>query len=466
MPVTSYKAGGTFGGNCQNPSNAAASDDVKTSHNNGNTLIVTNFDFGLPAGATIDGVECRVESSVNNSGTWTQVVDLYDGAAIGTSKSTTGITSLTDEVRSYGGASDVWSATLTQAIINGSGFGVRVTANRTTGIGSARFEVDFVEARVHYTEAAPPSELVGSSSGVATIAGVLSGIGSMIATAAGIATTAGVLSAIGKLVGSSSGIASASGTLEESSAPSLDRVRYTQHRDGQSGRLYGSFDRTPSGEISGSSEGVATATGTLTIPAVVDRARYTQHRDGQSGQLYGSFQRVAAEGIVGSAAGVATVTGTATGIGSLVGSSEGVATATGTITSDTSLSGTASGAATVTGTLTGIGSISGSAAGVATVNGAIGSGLSGSTTGTATVTGTLTATGTLAGSVSGAATATGTLFGSGRLIAAVTGTATTSGTLTGIGTLAGSVSGQATVTGRVSGGTSGMIIQYYYHLAT
>jgi hypothetical protein len=457
MPVTSYKAGGTFGGNCQNPSNAAASDDVKTSHNNGNTLIVTNFDFGLPAGATIDGVECRVESSVNNSGTWTQVVDLYNAsAAIGTSKSTTGITSLTDEVRSYGGAADVWSATLTQAIINGSGFGILITANRTTGIGSARFEVDFVEARVHYTEAAPPSELVGSSSGVATIAGVLSGIGSMIATAAGIATTAGVLSAIGKLVGSSSGIASASGTLEESSAPSLDRVRYTQHRDGQSGQLYGSFQRVAAEGIVGSSAGIATVTGTLT---------------GQ-GLLVGSSAGVAtvtgsiSSGLGGSSLGTATVTGTLTGIGSLVGSSLGVATATGTLGSDTSLSGTAAGAATATGTLTGIGSISGSAAGVATVNGAIGSGLSGSTTGTATVTGTLTATGTLAGSVSGAATTTGTLFGSGRLIAAVTGTATTSGTLNGIGTLAGSVSGQATVTGRISGGTSGMIIQYYYHLAT
>jgi hypothetical protein len=176
MPVTAYKAGGTFGGTCTSPGNAAASDDVKTSHADGRTLIVTNFDFGLPAGATIDGVECRVESSVNNSGTWTQVVDLYDGAAIGTSKSTTGITSLTDEVREYGGAADVWSATLTQAIINGTGFGIQVTANRTAGIGSARFEVDFVEARVHYTEAAGGGTLtadVGSFALTGIAAGLL-----------------------------------------------------------------------------------------------------------------------------------------------------------------------------------------------------------------------------------------------------------------------------------------------------
>ena len=159
MPTTAYKAGGTFAGNAGSTSNISASNDTRSSHNNGQTAIVTNFTFGLPSGATIDGVELQVESRATG-GTWTQVVQLYNGSAIGNSKSTTGITSTTDETRTYGGAADLWSATLTQAIVNGTGFGVIVTANRTAGTGGTRFEIDSLQMRITYTESSGPTQLM------------------------------------------------------------------------------------------------------------------------------------------------------------------------------------------------------------------------------------------------------------------------------------------------------------------
>jgi len=175
MPVTAYKIGGTYAGTATSPGDVSASDDTEAVANTGQTIIATNFDFGLPAGATIDGVEVNVESRVS-SGTWTQVVQLYDAsAAIGTSKSTTGITSTTKESRGYGGASDVWSASLTQAIINGTGFGVRLTATRTAGTGGSRLRTDYLEARVHYTEAVG-EETLTADTGTFALTGIAAGL--------------------------------------------------------------------------------------------------------------------------------------------------------------------------------------------------------------------------------------------------------------------------------------------------
>lgn len=157
MPTTIYRSPATTAGTAQNTVNIVASDDATSTHNNNGTAIGTNFTFALPIGATIDGIEVNVESNAV-AGTWTQRVQLYDGVVLGTLQETTGILDTApDVVRAYGGAGDVWGATLTEAIVNSSTFGVQVTAIRTAGGGGTRFAVDHVEMRVTYTEGVGPA---------------------------------------------------------------------------------------------------------------------------------------------------------------------------------------------------------------------------------------------------------------------------------------------------------------------
>lgn len=145
MPTTAYLSPGT-------PAGLTASDDTRVRLNTGNNTTGTDFGFALPSGATIDGVEATVEWSVT-AGSWTATVGLWDaGAVIGTAKTSAAITSTTDVVVNFGGAADLWGATLTQAIVNGAGFGLDVSVVRDSGAGNARFDVDHVQLRITYTE--------------------------------------------------------------------------------------------------------------------------------------------------------------------------------------------------------------------------------------------------------------------------------------------------------------------------
>jgi hypothetical protein len=134
-------------------------------------------------------------------------------------------------------------------------------------------------------------DISGSSSGVATVSGSLTGSGALAGSSAGAAAVSGTLTGSGELVGTSSGVATVSGTL------------------------------TGSGALSGSSAGVATVSGTAT----------------GSGELAGSVS------------GIVTVTGTLTGSGALTGSSAGVATVSGTVIGAGALAGSSAGVATVSG---------------------------------------------------------------------------------------------------------------------
>lgn len=113
-------------------------------------LRASNFGFAIPTGATIDGVEVTIERRA--SGFRDDALYLFDGSAnIGNNKAdtATGWTG-SDLVVTYGGAADLWGATLTPAIINGSGFGLRFSVFDTIGTGIGR--VDHVQIKVYYTE--------------------------------------------------------------------------------------------------------------------------------------------------------------------------------------------------------------------------------------------------------------------------------------------------------------------------
>lgn len=116
-------------------------------------LIASDFDFALPAGSTINGVLVRVEASEHSPGTEPLLAQLQDetGTLFGSSKSTSNEGSVSGTgkaVYTYGSTSDVWGATITEAIVEDIDFGVRVWFTTTHDI-----RIDYIDMTIEYTEA-------------------------------------------------------------------------------------------------------------------------------------------------------------------------------------------------------------------------------------------------------------------------------------------------------------------------
>lgn len=137
------------------PTQIVSSNDAKASVNatGSDYLVARNFGFTIPTGATINGILVRVEAAENAGGTEPLLAQLQDasGALFGSSKSTSNegsISGTTDAIYTYGSTSDVWGATLTEAIVEDVDFGVRVwftTAHLVT--------IDHITMAVEYTAA-------------------------------------------------------------------------------------------------------------------------------------------------------------------------------------------------------------------------------------------------------------------------------------------------------------------------
>ena len=95
-------------------------------------IVADNFGLAVPTAATIVGVEATIEWSGQEDGTGIlQNVSLYNGgSAIGTVKTPVVSNTLAGDTTFIGGTEDIWGATLTPAIVNGStfGFGIQVQA--------------------------------------------------------------------------------------------------------------------------------------------------------------------------------------------------------------------------------------------------------------------------------------------------------------------------------------------------
>jgi len=111
-----------------------------------------NFGFSIPLGATINGVEVRVELG-HTYGTPTDYeVRLIKGGTIsGDSRAMAGTWPLADTYRTYGSPADTWGLTLTPADINDVNFGATIRADGGVDAdGDPR--VDHVEVIIYYTE--------------------------------------------------------------------------------------------------------------------------------------------------------------------------------------------------------------------------------------------------------------------------------------------------------------------------
>ena len=131
---------------------AASFDNLDTSY----LLKATNISAGIPSGATINGILVEIERHYANGAVADYDVCLTkDGSTrAGDDKSTGAAFPAADAITSFGGSTDLWGTTWTEAEINATTFGVlykmQATANNADGY------VDFIRVTVYYT-AAPAS---------------------------------------------------------------------------------------------------------------------------------------------------------------------------------------------------------------------------------------------------------------------------------------------------------------------
>lgn len=113
-----------------------------------------DYQFVLPSGSTIDGVEAAFEAKLKSS-SHTGYIDcqlIKNGTLTGDVKSTTSWTTTSFVIRYLGGASDGWNASLTEADVEATQFGIYCTAKIDTG-SDPRLRVDYMKLKVYYTEA-------------------------------------------------------------------------------------------------------------------------------------------------------------------------------------------------------------------------------------------------------------------------------------------------------------------------
>lgn len=119
----------------------------------GQQLRVSGFGFSIPAGSTIDGITVEIErrSIIANSGKDFRVqLQNPVGTTIGNNLAVPAtIWPTAATVATYGGATNLWGATLTPTIVNDSAFGVILSAQ--ANIANADIGVDFIRMTVHYT---------------------------------------------------------------------------------------------------------------------------------------------------------------------------------------------------------------------------------------------------------------------------------------------------------------------------
>lgn len=171
--ASSVARGGSLNSSTWNsPTNALTDNATRSTHThgapnpqNGYTAWLQLSDWSqrgsLPAGCTIDGVSVtiNVQNTVDAQVT-TSAVRLLLSGSVGTGSPATNPTGTVWTIGSdvnitFGGATEKWSETLTQAICSASNFGVNVSAAQTgedVDIDAVP-AVDYVEMTVYYTAA-------------------------------------------------------------------------------------------------------------------------------------------------------------------------------------------------------------------------------------------------------------------------------------------------------------------------
>lgn len=178
MADTGATSGGTFANNASagtvawsSPGNAAASDNSRataalpSAGTRTQYLLITNFGFSIPTGATIDGFLITVEGSVlATTGFPIAYGRIVKQGVIGATEivASSVFTSTTDQTRTIGSSSSLFGDTYTAADVNASNSGITIQCREQFDFSTVR--IDHVQLTVYYTEAAagqPSSRRMG-----------------------------------------------------------------------------------------------------------------------------------------------------------------------------------------------------------------------------------------------------------------------------------------------------------------
>lgn len=154
-----YGAGTSY--DWSNLGNMAASDDARAgttaltgTDNQTHRLDIKNWGFAIPSGATIDGVEVKIEWRTSQNLrplSEIQIRLLKAGSPVGSNKAANNTTSAVDATVTHGGSSDLWGATWDDTDVNATGFGLAVQY-KSDSSSSKNPQIDHVTLEVFYTE--------------------------------------------------------------------------------------------------------------------------------------------------------------------------------------------------------------------------------------------------------------------------------------------------------------------------
>ena len=120
-------------------------------------LDLTNFNFSIPTGATIDGITVQVEGRAQQD--YHEVVDvilLKGGSVHGADRGTNDevFSNVADTTVTFGGAADLWAGSWTDADINAGNFGVRLAflLGNDDDQETGEVWIDHVQVTIDYTE--------------------------------------------------------------------------------------------------------------------------------------------------------------------------------------------------------------------------------------------------------------------------------------------------------------------------
>lgn len=129
-------------------------DDMRTTMTGTTFAVATlnNYSFGIPSGATINGIEVNSEFSTSSgSSTATLQVSLSwnNGTNYTSTKSDTVTGSTTDKNSTLGGSADTWGRSWTDSEFANGTFLVKVEGKSSAGGTACR--LDFFQIKVYYT---------------------------------------------------------------------------------------------------------------------------------------------------------------------------------------------------------------------------------------------------------------------------------------------------------------------------
>ncbi len=131
-----------------NPANTFTSDDLYAEEEVPNEIQDWyNFNFNVPNGATIDGIEVNVEATASSISGADAALS-WDGGFSYTSEALN-TWSISEENKTFGGPGDTWGRTWSSDDFTNSNFGIRLT--RSPHNPGTNLSVDYIIIKVYYT---------------------------------------------------------------------------------------------------------------------------------------------------------------------------------------------------------------------------------------------------------------------------------------------------------------------------